>query len=46
MKRADCGSDVEFKNEKHGAYDENNWRLTLATNWLCRFGELRPGELR
>ena len=26
---ADCGSAVEFKNEKNCTYDENNWRLTF-----------------
>ena len=39
---ADCGSDIEFKNEKNCAYDENNWRLTLTTISLRRFGALRP----
>ena len=43
-KMADCGSDVEFKNDKHCAYDENNWRLTLTTISLCRFGTLRPSH--
>ena len=38
MKMADCRSDVEFKNDKHCAYDENNWRLTLTTISLRRFG--------
>ena len=42
VKMADCGSDVEFKNEKNCAYDENNWRLTLTTISLRRFGALRP----
>ena len=42
VKMADCGSDVEFKNEKNCAYDENNWRLTLTTIYLRRFGALRP----
>ena len=41
MKMADCGSDVKFKNDKY-CYDENNWRLTLTTNSLHHFGELRP----
>ena len=27
-KMADCRSDVEFKNDKHCGYDENDWRLT------------------
>ena len=42
VKMADCGSDVEFKNEKNCAYDENNLRLTLTTISLRRFGALRP----
>ena len=42
VKMADCGSDVEFKNDKNCAYDENNWRLTLTTVSLRRFGALRP----
>ena len=29
-KMSDCGSDVEFKNDKHCTYDENKWRLTLT----------------
>ena len=41
-KMMDCGNDVEFKNDKHCAYDENNRRLTLATILLRRFGALRP----
>ena len=51
MKMADCGSDVEFKNDKHCAYDENNWRLTLTTISLQRFNDVhttrqvcRPAE--
>ena len=42
MKMVDCGSDVKFKNEKNSVYDENNWRLTLTTISLRRFGALRP----
>ena len=42
MKMADCGSDVEFKNDKNCAYDENNWRLTLTTISLGSCGALRP----
>ena len=42
MKIADCESDVEFKNDEHCAYDENNWRLTLTMISLRRFGALRP----
>ena len=42
MKMADCGSDVEFKNEKNCAYNENNWRLTLTTILFRNFGALRP----
>ena len=42
MKMADCGSDVEFKNDKNRAYDENNWRLPLITILLRSFGALRP----
>ena len=41
-KMADYGSDVEFKNDKHCAYDENNCRLTLTTILLRHFGALRP----
>ena len=41
-KMADYGSDVEFKNDKHCAYDKNNWRLTLTMILLRRFGALRP----
>ena len=41
-KMADCGRDVELKNDKHCAYDENNGRLTLTTIFLRRFGALRP----
>ena len=37
---ADCGSDVEFKNDEHCVCDENNWRLTLTTISLRRFGAL------
>ena len=36
VKMADCGSDAEFKNDKNCAYDENNWRMTLATISLRR----------
>ena len=42
VKMADFESDVEFKNDKHCAYDENNWRLTLTAISLRRFGALRP----
>ena len=42
MNMGDCGSDVEFKNEKNSAYDANNWRLTLTTISLRSFGALRP----
>ena len=37
MKIADCGSDVEFKNDKNCAYDENNWRLTLTYDFFTSF---------
>ena len=37
MKMADCGSDVEFKNDKNCVYDENNCRLPLITILLRRF---------
>ena len=30
MKMADYGSDVEFKNDKHCAYDENNWGFVTS----------------
>ena len=42
IEMADCGSDVEFSNDKHRAYNENIWRLTLTTILLRRFGTLRP----
>ena len=42
VKMTDCGSDVEFKNEKNCEYDENNWRLTLTTISLRSFDALRP----
>ena len=36
-KMADCGNDVEFKNDKHCEYDENNWRLTLKYDIVTSF---------
>ena len=42
VKMADCGSDVEFKNDKHCAYDENNWRLTLGVfDWAVSWSTLK-----
>ena len=37
MTMADCGSDVEFKNDKNCAYDQNNWRLTLNYDFFTSF---------
>ena len=37
VKMANCGSDVEFKNEKYCAYDENNWRLTISLRLLNNY---------
>ena len=42
VKTTACGNDVQFKNDKHCAYDKNNWRLTVTTILLRHFGELRP----
>ena len=37
MKMTDCGSDVEFKNDKNCAYDENNLRSTFNYDFVTSF---------